>query len=312
MKALVTGAAGFVGTHLCRYLLTEGAEVVAIDFEDCDITDTPRLRSIVADAAPDVVYHLAAVASVAESWERPRHAWRTNVAGTVSVLEAVRSAAPRARVLITSSASVHEGHLFHGRIAEDGPVSPVSPYGISKAVAEIIAWRYVESFGTSVIVARPTNLIGPGQSSRFLVPALCQRIREARRDGMPYVAIGRTDVERDFVDVREAVAALTAIAERGTPGRPYNVCSGRSTTIGALVRGLARLAGTAIEPLADFTLVRPADPQRIIGDPTRTLEEIGWRAQTPLHDSLDVIWAAMAGDPATSVPRDLLSQTEKR
>jgi GDP-4-dehydro-6-deoxy-D-mannose reductase len=302
---LVTGAAGFIGTHLTRYLLAQGAEVVAIDIEDCDVVDTPRLRSIVARAQPDQVFHLAAMASVAETWERPAEAWRTNVLGTTSVLEAVRTETPRARVLVMSSINVHEGsgQDASGLIDEERPISPTSPYGVSKAAAEQEAARYFANFGVSALVARPGNIIGPGQSARFVLPSLCRRLLEARRDGTTAITMGRKDIERDFVDVREAVVALTAIVERGRPGRTYNVCSGQSTTIGSIADQLAELAGGTVEARPDERLIRPGDPGRLIGDPGRTAREIGWTARIPLAETLAEIWTAAAPMHESSVER---------
>ncbi|MEV0425663.1 GDP-mannose 4,6-dehydratase [Micromonospora sp. NPDC050495] len=302
MKVLVAGASGFIGTHLCRLLDQLGADVTPIDLVDCDVRDTEGLRSIIARVRPETVYHLAAVASVTESWARPSETWSTNVLGTAAVLEATRLAAPTARVLVMSTASVYDGAALDGPVDESRPVQPLSPYGTSKAMAETLARHYSAAYGMPVLVVRPTNVIGPGQHSSYVVPALSRRILGARAAGLSSITIGNWDAERDFVDVRDAVVALTRIAQLGAPGGTYNICTGVGTTIADLARQLCALAGTELSVLPDPALQRRIDARSLVGDPTRINREIGWQARRPLTRTLSDVLAmtAATGDESQS------------
>ena len=190
MRALITGGKGFVGQWLAAHLKDRGDEVAVIDIET-DVADGAAVRRVMADVAPDAVYHLAAMTHVGESWENPSQVLRVNVLGTAEILAAARALAGSARVLVVSSAEVY-GVVTPEQLplGEDTPTAPASPYAASKLAAEAVALQAWRGYGQPVIVVRPFNHIGPGQSPNFFVPALAKRIVEARRVRGP-VAAGR-------------------------------------------------------------------------------------------------------------------------
>ncbi len=299
MRALITGGKGFVGTWLAEHLRRCGDEVVAIDIET-DIADQEALDPVVADAAPDAVYHLAARTHVGESWKVPAEVLRVNVLGTAAVLAAARRVAGGPRVLVVSSAEVY-GSVRPEQLplGERAPVAPATPYAASKAAAEQVALQAWRGYGQPVVVVRPLNHVGPGQAPTFAVPALARRIVEARRTGAGTLTVGTLTTRRDFTDVRDVVQAYRLLVERGEPGAVYNVCSGHDVAMRDLAARLLELAGADLELVTDPELVRPVDVPVLRGDPALLEEATGWKPAIPLDDTLrDVLadWEARSAE----------------
>ena len=293
----MTGARGFVGTWLTAHLVDSGDEVVAIDHE-VEITDGDAVRAAVSAAAPDVVYHLAALASVGRSWTDPNEVLRVNATGTLYVLEAARACPHPPRVLMTSSAEVYGAvpqQLLP--VTEDAPLAPVTPYAASKVAAEYLGVQAHLAYGLPVIRMRPFNHVGPGQSSAFVVSALAQRIVEARRTGADSIVVGNLAARRDLTDVRDVVRAYRLLAERGVAGEVYNVCSGRDIAIAEVATQMQSLAGVELRFELDPALSRPVDVPVVRGDFTKLHEATGWEPRLPLDRTLlDVLeqWSDLA------------------
>jgi GDP-4-dehydro-6-deoxy-D-mannose reductase len=290
VRAVITGAAGFVGRHLSSHRASAGDEVVAVD-RDLDINETEGLVETFAAAQPEAIYHLAALSHVGASWDDPADVLRVNVLGTNSVLSAARRAAPQATVLVVSSAEVY-GVVVPEELplTERSELRPGSPYAASKAAAEIVAIQAATGFGQRVVLARPFNHIGPGQSSSFFVPAIAGRLVEARRSSMPQVTIGNLRARRDFTDVRDVVRAYRLLARHGTSGIVYNVCSGTDVSVAEVADALRALVYPEAEFVEDPSLARPLDIPVLRGDSTRLREGTGWRPEIDLATTLrDVV-----------------------
>ena len=290
MRAVITGAAGFVGRHLISRLVLEGDEVVAVDREH-DITEMDALVETFSAARPDAVYHLAALSHVGASWEDPADVLRVNVLGTNSVLAAARRAAPSATVLVVSSAEVY-GVVTPEELplTELAELRPGSPYAASKAAAEIVALQAAAGFGQRVVIARPFNHIGPGQSASFFVPAIARRLVEARRDGRTDVTIGNLTARRDFTDVRDVVRAYRLLARCGSSGVVYNVCTGIDVSVGSIADALRDLVFPEARFVEDPSLSRPLDIPVLRGDFTRLRQGTGWAPEIGLATTLrDVV-----------------------
>ena len=208
MKALITGGSGFVGKYLAAECSAAGDDVVSIDRsgdDPLDITDRDAIHDALARHRPEVVYHLAALSHVGESWDDPTRVLRVNVEGTANVLDGARAAEVR-RVVVVGSAEeygrVDERDL---PLREDAPLRPTSPYGVSKIAASFLALQAHLAYGFDVVRVRAFSHTGPGQSDRFLVPALAQRIAQAERDGSDEIRVGSLDPVRDLSDVRDVV-----------------------------------------------------------------------------------------------------------
>ena len=300
MRALITGGRGFVGGWLAEHLRERGDEVVAID-KETEIADGEALRPVVARAAPDAIYHLAALTHVGESWSDPSEVLRVNVLGTAEVLAAARALDRSPTVLVVSSAEVYGKVDPHELpLDENTPVAPVTPYAASKAAAEAVALQAWRGFGQRVIVARPFNHIGPGQAPTFAVSALARRIVEATRLGVGTMPVGTLTTRRDFTDVRDVVRSYRLLVERGEAGGIYNVCSGHDVGIGEVAEQLLALAGARLELVTDPELVRPVDIPVLRGDHGALTRVTGWKPEIDLKDTLQAVvdyWTEQAATP---------------
>jgi GDP-4-dehydro-6-deoxy-D-mannose reductase len=287
VRSLITGGRGFVGTWLADHLREQGDEVVAIDYE-VDVTDPVVLLEAVTAAAPDAIYHLAALTHVGDSWKDPLQVLQVNVIGTAALLAAARQCGTDPRVLVTSSAEVYGAVTDPSLMPLDEltPTAPLTPYAASKLAAEALIGQAFRGHGQEVIVVRPFNHIGPGQTPNFAVPALAKRIVEADRRGDSSIAVGNLAARRDFTDVRDVVKAYRMLIESGTPGEVYNVCSGHDVAIEEIATTLLRLAGTSLEFKTDPALTRPVEVPVLRGDPTRLQHATGWKPEISLDQTL--------------------------
>ncbi|MBU6515172.1 MAG: GDP-mannose 4,6-dehydratase [Acidobacteria bacterium] len=292
MRALITGGRGFVGHHLAQHLAAMGDDVTVAD-RDVDVTDRAALVSAMSASRPDVIYHLAAMTSVAESWSRPAEYTRVNVLGTAHVLDAAHEVVPGAKVVVVSSAEVYgivsEADL---PLTETSPTVPSNPYSTSKLEAELVARDAVRSRQQSVVIARPFNHIGPGQSAVFVVPALVQRMLEATAQGRHFIMVGDLSTRRDFSDVRDVVRAYRLLAEWGRPGEAYNVASGHDVALADVADELRRRINPNLELLVDPELLRPVEVPVSRGSFEKLHEATGWEPTWTLSQSLDDVIAA--------------------
>ncbi|HEX3334059.1 MAG TPA: GDP-mannose 4,6-dehydratase [Acidimicrobiales bacterium] len=296
MRALITGGKGFVGQWLAAHLKDCGDDVAVIDIET-DVADGAAVQRVMASVSPEAVYHLAAMTHVGDSWENPSLVLRVNVLGTAEVLAAARTLPTSPRVLVVSSAEVY-GVVVPAQLplGEDTPTAPSSPYAASKLAAEAVALQAWRGYEQPVVVVRPFNHIGPGQSPNFFVPALAKRIVEARRSGGRSLRVGTLTTRRDFTDVRDVVAAYRLLIAQGEPGEVYNVCSGRDVAMSEVAARLLGLAGVDLELQTDPELVRPVDVPVLRGDASKLQAVTGWEATTPLATTLADVLASWEAD----------------
>jgi GDP-4-dehydro-6-deoxy-D-mannose reductase len=298
MKVAVTGSSGFVGSHLVPYLRSRGDDVVTIDrtgTPSVDVTDATEVREVLRAARPDAVYHLAGLSHVGRSWDAPEAVFRINAVGALNVLRACIDAGVE-RVLVAGSADVY-GVVGPADLplTEESQIRPVTPYGASKAAADILALQTYLGDGLGTLRVRAFNHTGPGQSASMLVPGLARRIADAERAAGNKVKVGRVDVVRDLADVRDVVRAYRLLVERGIPGEAYNVCSGRGVSVRDVADAMLTMSEAPLELVVDPELVRPVDVPRLVGDPARLRGATGWEAEIPLDRTLrDVLDAARA------------------
>jgi GDP-4-dehydro-6-deoxy-D-mannose reductase len=286
MKALVTGARGFVGRHLVTHLEAHGDVVHGVDRADGpDLLDPQGWHDLVATVQPDAVYHLGGWSDVGASWDEPRAAFDVNASGTLNVLQACRGR--RIRVLVVSSADVYgKVTLTELPLAEDAPLRPITPYAASKVAADFLGLQAWLGYGLEVLRVRAFNHLGPGQTNRFVAPALAERIARNELDGTEEVPVGNLTPRRDFTDVRDVVRAYRLLVEHGEPGEAYNVCRGEDLAISELAERLVSMAVRPMRLEVDAALQRPVETPVLRGDPTRLHKVTGWAPEIDLDGTL--------------------------
>ncbi len=294
MRALITGGSGFAGSWLADACRLAGDDVVALSSADADLLDPAAARAAVA-AGFDVVYHLAALAHVGQSWEQPARTLRDNVAMTLNVLEAVRLEAPSTTVIAVASGELY-GPPESLPVTEAAPMRPQNPYAVSKASADLLAQLYADAHGLRVIRPRPFNHAGPRQQPTYAIASFARQLAAGLEagdgaGGPVVIRTGNPDTRRDYTDVRDVVRAYRTLAERGEPG-VFNVCSGRTASAAELVRALEQAGGVEVVHDVDRSLVRGHEVMEIRGSAERLRAATGWEPEIPLEVTLrdTVVW----------------------
>jgi nucleoside-diphosphate-sugar epimerase len=290
MKALITGIGGFTGRYLAQTLLARGMTVVGVSHSDCtlpgvetvhvaDMTDGALISDIVAREKPDYVVHLAAISFILHS--NVEEIYRTNVIGTRNLLTAlVESSGPVSAVLVASSSNVY-GNRTEGIMREDSPIDPVNDYSVSKVATELVAGLFKDKL--PLIVARPFNYTGIGQSRDFLIPKIVASIHA----GDDTISLGNLDVARDFSDVRfvsEVYSRLLTCPD--AIGATVNVSSGRAYRLSTILEMVARIVGYDLKVEVDPALVRANDVKQLWGDSSRLDALVGPLERIELEDTL--------------------------
>ena len=288
MRALVTGSRGFVGTHLVAHLNACADDVIEMDrvIGSPPIEDAGAIAELIAEAKPEAVYHLAGQSDVAGSWDDPMGTFQTNADGTLHIVRACIDTGVERLLSVTSSDIYGVVAADDLPITEQAPLRPVSPYAASKAAAEMVCIQGFLGHGLGVIRARAFNHLGPGQSDRFLAPALAARIVANERSGNTAVPVGNLSARRDFTDVRDVVRAYRLLIAEGTPGEAYNVCSGQDVAVSEIADTLLGLANTPMTLEQDQRLFRPVDVPVVRGDNAKLRAATGWTPEIALADTL--------------------------
>lgn len=307
--ALVTGGHGFVGSHVSRLLLDRGWDVTIVARRDeaavaggrfmlVDLTDARATADAVVSIRPDVTFHLAA--STLQGPATVDDVVADAVGGTLNLCSALRQARRGGRVVIAgSSAQYGDVPRAQNPVGEDASQRPVNAYGFAKAAAEATACALGIDAGIEVIPVRAFNHVGPGEPGRTVAGALARRVAAVLSGDATRIEVDGLEAVRDFTDVRDIAAGYLAAADLGLPGRAYNLCSGRATSIGAILDGLLLAAGLD-RSIVDVRSAEPGGVPYQVGSPARAREELGWIARIPLERSLaDLLETVRPRTPAT-------------
>lgn len=304
MKALITGAGGFVGRHLAEHLLnTSDTEVFGTtwlppgdydhlpsdaDYRRINLTDDEAILSTLREIHPDVIYHLAAQSFVPESFDSPWETLSNNIQSQLNIILAMIRLDLDARLLVVGTGEVY-GPVSPEDVPidENQPLRPPSPYSVSKVAQDMLGLQYFLSHDVAAVRVRPFNQIGPGQSKRFVAPAFASQVA-AIEAGLqePVVYVGNLEARRDFTDVRDMVRAYRMIMDAGEPGAVYNVGSGQAHSIQELLDILLNLSDAAITVRPDPSRMRPVEVPIIVCDPTRIRATTGWRPEFSFEQTL--------------------------
>jgi GDP-4-dehydro-6-deoxy-D-mannose reductase len=285
VRAYLTGGTGFVGEWLLRHLADEGDTAIAPGPE-VDVTDPGLIAADLKEAAPEVVYHLAALTHVGQSWREPAETFRVNAVGTLNLLEAAAALEVPPVVVLISSAEVYGPAPVAETLDEHAELRPVTPYAVSKVAAEFLGLQAFLGRGLRVVRARAFNHVGPGQLDDFVVSALARRMVEAELRKGGEVKVGNLTASRDFTDVRDVVRAYRLLATGGAPGEAYNVSSGRAISIADLAAQMAGMLSCEVSFVEDPELFRPVEVPVLVGDASKLVAATMWRPEIPLAKTL--------------------------
>ncbi len=302
---MVTGVNGFAGSHLAEYLLAQGDEVFgmlrpgsssanfpspcqAISLYEVELTQAEEVTRAIKEIMPELIFHLAAQAAVARSWEDPQGTLSNNIIAQLNVLQGVIAAQIDPKILILGSNEEY-GTPCPGElpIREENPLRPTSPYGVSKVTQDMMGYQYFRSHGLRCVRVRPFNHLGARQREEFVVPSLAKQVAEAEA-GLrePVIHVGNIEVKRDFTDVRDMVRGYYLALLHGEPGEVYNIGSGTMTSLRSIVDFLLNHSRVSLSVEQDASRLRPGDITESVCDCSKFKAKTGWQPEIPLEQTL--------------------------
>ncbi|MBI2075744.1 MAG: GDP-mannose 4,6-dehydratase [Candidatus Aenigmarchaeota archaeon] len=300
MKAVVTGAGGFLGSHLADLLVEKGLDVYAVINEDtknlghlgerikiirCDIADKDAVENLISGVKPDYVFHMAAQSFVIPSWQDPERTFKTNILGTLYLLDAVKKENINPVIAVACS-SAEYGMNFPDEIPikETKIFRPSSPYAVSKVATDMISELYAKTHKMKIIRIRFFNISGP-RKTMDACSDFAKGVAEAER-GKPFMTVGNLDGIRDITDARDAVRAVWLLTEKGVYGDVYNVCSGQGYKVRDLLDKLLAMSTKKITVKEkDPEKLRPIDDPLFIGDNSK-IRKLGWEPKIKIEQTL--------------------------
>ncbi|GLV24649.1 GDP-6-deoxy-D-lyxo-4-hexulose reductase [Sphingobium sp. TomTYG45] len=288
---MITGVDGFTGRHLAASLASQGHEIVGISHGPivnsvegltesyaCDLTDAQGLKNIVADLRPDKIAHLAAIAFVSHGVVED--IYRTNIVGSRNLFEAISATGGVDAVLLASSANIY-GNRVSGAIDENVAPDPVNDYAVSKLSSEFVAHLYRERL--PIIIARPFNYTGVGQSIDFVIPKIISHVQRKAK----HIELGNLDVARDFSDVRDVVHTYaTLLSDHGAAGEVFNICSGEARSLGDVIAMIKEISGHDFNVTVNPAFVRQNEVKTLWGDRSKIEAFSGQRPLYSLRETL--------------------------
>jgi GDP-4-dehydro-6-deoxy-D-mannose reductase len=300
--ALVTGAEGFIGHHLVKFLHSEGWNVIGghhlhesdsfpklpgVSFVQCDLRNGQRIGQIFRDYNPTHVFHLAAQSLPTVSWADPVGTFESNIMGSLHLFEAIRYQ-KHPPIVVSACSSAEYGNVPASAIPvkEDQPLRPLHPYGISKVCLDLLAREYFLDYQIPAVNIRLFNTTGPGKTNDAPSDFVRQLVRIKKGLQKPVIEVGNLEPERAFLDVSDTVRGFYLAALKGRPGEAYNLCATRTRKIGDVLETAIRLSGVKVVVKPVSRLMRPSDEKIIFGDTKKIHRDIGWKPLRTLEQTL--------------------------
>ncbi len=305
-KILITGAGGFVGTHLIKELQQNpGVEIFAAVYKSTsdiaslveadhifegDLTDYAFAQKLIQTTQPDIIYHLAALSVVHTSPTQATQVMNANTTISYNILESVRLHAPHARFVAICSANVYGAVSNPNKsIDESVPFRPLNPYAVSKIAQEMLALQYHLAHSLDVVILRPFNHTGVGQTTDFVIPAFAKQFVQIEKGATPVIEVGNLETTRDFTDVSDMVKAYVLASEKCVSGTAYNIGSGRGYTIREILNIFQKITGKTVEIKESQSLIRKSDVPVLIADASKFAEATGWEPKVSLETTISDI-----------------------
>jgi GDP-4-dehydro-6-deoxy-D-mannose reductase len=305
LRAFITGIAGFAGRHLTEYLHSRGDDVAGLEQDESeevaklvkaqdlkvyfgDLRDETTLEKAIRQFKPDTVFHLAAQSSVRFSFENPLETFSVNIVGTLVLMETVSRVDLPLKLMVISSSEVY-GALTPDEcpVKEDHPLKPINPYAVSKATVDLMAYQYNKAYSMPVYTARAFSHSGPWQKTVGVLSDWAFQI--AKMDlgySQPILKVGNMNVKRDYTDVRDVVKGYVDLVEKGKPGEPYNICSGKGYKLSELLSIYQGLTSKEIIVEPDKSRMRPVDIPILVGSNEKITRDTGWKPSIPIETTL--------------------------
>ena len=305
-KVLITGIAGFAGSHLAELLLSKGLEVHGmrrprtkmdhiesianrLHLTDADLLDSHSLYSTISRIKPDYIFHLAAQSFVPTSWVSPSVTLEVNIVGSANLFEAVRQA--NIDPVIQIACSSEEYGMVHDNevpIKETNPLRPLSPYAVSKVAMDYLGYQYHQSYGVRVVRTRGFNHTGPRRGDTFAESNFAKQIALIEKGKQePVVHVGNVDAKRDYTDVRDMVKGYLLAVEKCDPGDVYNICTGSTVKIADVLKLLLSYSKIKVEIKEDPDRMRPSDVPILLGDNSKFVAKTGWKPEIVFEKTME-------------------------
>ena len=302
MKVLITGITGMIGVHFSKIIREQGLTVYGIARNSaasrtialpdksiiyCDILDQNALEDVIRVIKPNIVIHLAAQAFNSISWQSESMTQQTNYIGTANVLKSCLKIVPKAKILLAcSSAEYGDFDPEDCPLKEDHTLKPISPYGVSKVATENLGYQYYKNYGLKIFLPRMFIHVGTGHPPATAIQNFAKQLAMISQNNLePIIRVGNLKSARDFIDVRDGVSGMMLLLEKGMPGEPVNICSGKSWTISNILNMLIEISGLKVEIKFDESLHRPSDELLLIGNNSKLLK-LGWKQKYSIQETL--------------------------
>lgn len=303
-KVLITGIAGFVGSHLAEHLGAKdevwgtyigsdltNIEGIGVNLVECDLLDADRVGEVMRELRPERVFHLAAQSLPSTSFANPAQTLKVNIFASLNLFEAMVAHVPDSVLLnIGSGDEYGEVDPANLPVGETAELKPLNPYAVSKVTQDLLAFQYAKSKGLKAVRCRPFNHYGPRQADSFVCSAFARQIAEIEAGVIKdkVLKVGNLNAAKDFLYVGDVVRAYELLIEKGECGSVYNVCSGYAVKISTILETLLSISGERIELVQDSGRKRPTDTVALYGDRTR-LTALGWEPAFGLEDGLTAL-----------------------
>jgi len=300
--ALVTGAEGFIGSHLVKFLAAEGWNVVGghrlqdpnwlpkirnVEFVQCDLTNGQRVENLFQEYQPTHVFHLGAQSLPTVSWADPVGTFESNIMGSLHVFEAIRHQKQRP-IVVSACSSAEYGNVPPSAIpvTEEQPLRPLHPYGISKVCLDLLAREYFLDYQVPAVNVRLFNTTGPGKTNDAPSDFVRQLVRIKKGLQKPVLEVGNLKPRRAFLDVKDTVRGFYLAAMKGRRGESYNLCAAKTYEVGELLQFAIDLSGLKVEVRPALRLMRPSDEKIIFGSTKKIHKDTGWKPVLSIKQTL--------------------------